>query len=111
MAFTHWTASSVSPEKSAGRAALISVMLMVVDIGFAGGGWEWVGRRLWQWDCGWGVAVVNGVVVDTMGDAVVTRGMIGGKGLVTVMLGCKLEGGNEAMRLGSEGRNTELAKY
>ena len=36
MASTHWIASSVSPEKSAGRAALTSVMLVVVDMGLAG---------------------------------------------------------------------------
>ena len=37
MAFIHQMAFSVSPEESAGRAALIS-MVLVVDIGFAGGG-------------------------------------------------------------------------
>ena len=31
-------ASSVSPEKSAGSAAFISVVLVVVDIGLTGGG-------------------------------------------------------------------------
>ena len=37
MAFIHQMASLVSPEKSVGRAALILVVLVVVDIGFAGG--------------------------------------------------------------------------
>ena len=61
MAFTHWTASLVFLEKSAGRAALISVLLVVVDVGFAGGGVGLAGG------CGDGTvgggAVVNGVVV------------------------------------------------
>ena len=38
MAFTHWIASSVSPEKSSGRASLTTVVLVVVDMGFIGGG-------------------------------------------------------------------------
>ena len=42
---------------------------------------------------------------------VVTRGVTGGKGLVTGMLGCRLEGDREAMCLGGEGRNAGLAVY
>ena len=44
MAFIQQTASSVSPEKSTGSAALISAVLVVVDIGFAGvvQGWQGV---------------------------------------------------------------------
>ena len=71
IAFIQWTASSVSPEKSAGSAALISVVLVVVDVGFAGGGAGLAGS------CGSGIvggsAVVNevveagGLVVDTAG--------------------------------------------
>ena len=84
MAFTHQTASSVSPEKSVGRAALISVVLVVVDMGFAGGGGGLAGG------CGGGImgggAVVDGVVVGTTEDTMVTRGMTGGKGLVPGML-------------------------
>ena len=38
MAFTHWIVSSVSPEKTSGRASLTVLVLVVVDIGFAGGG-------------------------------------------------------------------------
>ena len=38
MAFTQQIVSSVSPKKSVESAALISVMLVVVDIGFTGGG-------------------------------------------------------------------------
>ena len=94
MAFIHWTASSVSPEKSVGRAALISVVL--VDIGFAGGGGGLTGV--------WG-----GGTVDE--GAVVARGVTGGKGLVTGMLGSELEGGNGVMCLGGEGREAGLAVY
>ena len=43
MAFIHWMAFSVSPEKSAGRATLISAMLVMVDIGFAGSGGGLIG--------------------------------------------------------------------
>ena len=50
-------------------------------------------------------------VVDTTGDAVVTREVTGGKGLVTGTLDCELEGGNEEMHLGGEGRNAGLAVY
>ena len=38
MVFTHWLASSVSPEKFSGRASLTVLVLVVVDMGFAGGG-------------------------------------------------------------------------
>ena len=41
----------------------------------------------------------------------VTRGVTGGKGLVTGMLGSELEGGNGAMHLGGEGREAGLAIY
>ena len=37
MAFTHRIVSSVSPEKTSGRASLIGLVLVVVDIGLAGG--------------------------------------------------------------------------
>ena len=87
----------------------------MVDIGFAGGGVGLAGG------CGGGTvgegAVVNevveagGLAVDTAGDAVATRGVTGGKGLVTGMLGCELEGGRKAMHLGDEGRNAGLAVY
>ena len=109
MALTYQTASLVSPEKLAGKAALISVVLVVVDIGFAGGGGGLAGG------CGSGIVggdtVVDGVVVGMTGGVVVTRGVTGGKGLVTGMLGCELEGGSRAMRLGGEGRDAGLAVY
>ena len=109
MAFTHWTASSVSPKKSVGRATLISVVLVVVDIGFASGGGGLAGG------CGGGTAgggtVVDGMVVDITGGAVVTRRVTGGKGLVIEMLGCELEGGSGAMCLDGKGRDAGLAVY
>ena len=92
MAFIQQIASSVSPEKSTGSAALISAVLVVVDIGFAGGGAGLAGG------CGGGT-VDEGAVINE----VVTRGVTGGKGLVTGMLGCRLEDGREAMHLGGEG--------
>ena len=114
IAFIQQTASLVSPEKSAESAALILAVLVVVDIGFAGGGAGLAGGS-GSWTIG-GSAVVNEVVkagelvVDTAGDAVVTRGVTGGKELVTGTLGGEL-GGREVMCLGGEGRDAGLAVY
>ena len=109
MAFIQQTASLVSPEKSAGSAALISAVLVVVDIGFAGGGAGLAGG------CNGGIvdksAVVKEEAVDAVGGTVVIRGVTGGKGLITGMLGCELEAGREAMHLGGEGRDAGLAVY
>ena len=84
MMFTHQIASSVSPEKSVGRAALTSVVLVVVDMGFAGGGGGLAGG------CGGGTVgggmMVNEVVVDVAEGVMATRGVTGGSGLVTGML-------------------------
>ena len=74
MASIHLMASSDSLEKCSGRAALISEVFVVVDIGFAGGGLMVVEKR-------------NGVVIGTTDDMVVTRGVTGGRGLVTGLLG------------------------
>ena len=41
----------------------------------------------------------------------ITKGMTGGKGLVTGILDCELEGGKGAMHLGGEGRDAGLAVY
>ena len=107
MAFTHWTASLVFPEKSAGRAALISVVLVVVDMGFAGGGGGLAGG------CGGGAvgggAKINGTVVGTTEDTVVTKGATGGSGLVMGILGWEPEGGNGVLRLGGKGSEAGLA--
>ena len=108
MAFTHWTASPVSPEKSAGRATLISAVLVVVNIGLAGGGGLTGG-------CGGGTVgggtVINEVVIDTTGCTIVTRGVTGGSELVTGILGWEPEGGNGVLHLGGEGSNTGLTVY
>ena len=74
MASIHLMASSDSPEKCSGRAALISEVFVVVDIGFVDGGLTVVEKR-------------NGVVVGMIDDVVVTRGVTGGRGLVTGLLG------------------------
>ena len=115
MAFIQQTVSSVSPEKSAGSAALISVVVVVVDIGFIGGGAGLAG------DCGGGTVdegivvkeevEVVGLAVDVVGGTVVTRGVTGSKGLVTGTLGCEFEGGRVAMCLGGEGRDAGLTMY
>ena len=75
-------------------ATLISAVLVVVNIGFIGGG-AGLAKGCGGWAVG-GDAVINkvvkagGLVVDMARDAVVTRGVTGGKGLVTGTLGCKL---------------------
>ena len=85
MAFTHWLASSVSPEKISGRASLTVLVLVVVDMGFVGGGTGLAGG------CNRGTVVggakIDGVVVGMTEDTVVTKGMTGGNGLVTGILG------------------------
>ena len=61
MMFTHRLASSVSPEKISGRASLTVLVLVVVDMGFAGGGTGLAGG------CNGGIVVggakIDGVVV------------------------------------------------
>ena len=109
MAFTHQIASSVSPEKSSGRASLTMVVLMMVDMGFAGGGGGLAGG------CGGGTVIegvkMDGMVVDTMEDMVVTKGVTGGNGLVTGLLGWEPEGGNGVVCLGGEGSDAGLTVY
>ena len=114
MVFTHWITSSVSPEKGSGRASLIMVVLVVVDMGFIGGRGGLAGG------CGGGTvgggAVVKGVKIDgtvvgTMEDMVVTKGVTGGNGLVTGILGWEPEGGNGVVCLGGEGSDAELTVY
>ena len=85
MASIHRMASSDSPEKCSGRAALISAVLVVVDMGFVGG------RAGLAGGCDGGTVVevekINVVVAGTIGDMVGTKGVIGGSGLVTGLLG------------------------
>ena len=115
MTFTQWTASSVSPEKSEGSAALILAVLVVVDIGFVGGGAGLAGGCSGE-TVGGGAVVTGGVGGGRLDggateDTVVTRGMTGGRGLVTGTLGGEFEGGREAMHLGGKGRDAGLAEY
>ena len=83
MAFTHQIASSVSPEKTSGRAFLTVLVLVVVDMGFAGGGTRLVGGC----DGGAEGVKIDGVVIGMTEDTVVTKGVTGGNGLVTGILG------------------------
>ena len=101
MVFTHQIASSVSPEKTSGRAFLTVLVLVVVDIGFTGGGTGLAGG------CDGGTvnegAKIDGVVIGTIEDTVVTRRVTGGSGLVAGILGWEPEGGNVVLCLGGEG--------
>ena len=94
MVFTHWIVSSVSPEKTLGRASLTVLVLVVVDIGFAGGGTGLVGG------CDGGTtdkgAKIDGVVAGTTEDTVVTKGVTGGNGV---------------LHLGGEGSDAGLTVY
>ena len=102
--FTQQIASSVSSEKSAGRAALTLVVLVVVNMGFVDGGGGLVGG------CGGGTvggdAVVNEMVVDVTQNTEVTRGVTGGRGLAW-----ELEGGSAMKHLGGKGNDVGLAVY
>ena len=85
------------------------LVLVVVDMGSAGGG----GALAGSWGGGTvdGGAKINGVVVGTTGDTVVTKWVTGGSGLVTGTLGWKLEDGNGALHLGGEGSDAGLTVY
>ena len=56
-------------------------------------------------------AKIDGVVIGTTEDTVVTKGVTGGNGLVTGTLGWELEGGNGVLHLGGEGSNAGLTVY
>ena len=114
MAFTHQIAFSVSPEKGSGRASLTMVVLVVVDMGFIGGGGGLAGG------CGGGTVgggamikgvKIDGTVVGTTEDTVVTKGVTGGNGLVTGILGWEPEGGSGVVCLGGEGSDAGLTVY
>ena len=109
MAFTHWMVSSVSPEKTSGRASLTVLVLVVVDMGFAGGGTGLAGG------CDEGTVVggakIDGVVIGTTEGTVVTKGVTGGNGLVAGILGWEPEGGSGVVRLGGEGSDAGLTVY
>ena len=107
IASIHLMASSDSPEKCSGRAALISAVLVVVDMGFASGGL--IG--------GWGGAVggcwTGGTVVDAAavtGGFRVIRGVTGGKGFVIEATVWGL-GGRGVACFGGKGKDTGLTVY
>ena len=85
------------------------LVLVVVDLGFAGGGTGLTGG------CDGGAVVggakIDGVVVGTMEGTVVTKGVTGGNGLVTGILGWEPEGGSGVIRLGGEGSDAGLTVY
>ena len=56
-------------------------------------------------------AKIDGTVVGTTEDTVVTKGVTGGSGLVTGMLGWESEGGNGVLRLGGDGSDAGLTVY
>ena len=109
MAFTHWMASLVSPEKTSGRASLTVLVLVVVDMGFPGGGTGLAGG------CGGrtvvGGAKIDGMVIGTTEGTVVTKGVTGGSRLVAGILGWEPEGGSGVVHLGGEGSDAGLAVY
>ena len=76
IASIHRMASSDSPEKCLGRAALISAVLAVVDMGFAGG--RLTGGFGLTGGCDGGAVVekIDKVVVGTTEGVVVTRGVM-----------------------------------
>ena len=59
------------------------------------------------------VSVLNPVVSlsTCITGTVVTKGMTGGRGLVTEILGWEPEGGNGVLRLGGEGSDAGLTVY
>ena len=109
IAFTHQIASLVSSEKTSGRVSLTMLVLVVVDIGFTGGGTGLAGG------CNGGIvdggAKIDGIVIGTIEDTVVTKGVTGGRGLVAGILGCEPEGGNGVLCLGGEGSDAGLTVY
>ena len=85
------------------------LVLVVVDMGFVGGGTGLAGG------CDGGTVVggakINGVVVGTTEGTVVTKGVTGGNGLVTGILGWEPEGGSGVVCLGGEGSDAGLTVY
>ena len=54
---------------------------------------------------------MDGMVVGTTEDTVVTKGVTGGNGLVTGILGWEPEGGSGVVHLGGEGSDAGLTVY
>lgn len=111
MDFIQQRAFLVFPEKSAGRAALTSAVLVVVDIGFTGVGTGLAGGG-GNGAVGGGAVVTGGIKGRGLaGGAMVTRGLTGGNELVTGMVGWGFEGGRGVMCLDGKGKNAGLAVY
>ena len=108
IASIHWMASSDSPEKCSGRAALISAVLVVVDMGFTGGGLTgaWGGGTVGG--CWTGGAVVD--ATNATGGFRVVKGMTGGKGFIVGVMVWEL-GGRGVAHLGGKGKDAGLAVY
>ena len=85
--------------------------LVVVDMGFIGGGT--VGGLAGVCGCGTVVkgAKMDGTIVGTTEDMVVTKGVTGGNGLVTGILGWEPEGSSGVVHLGGEGSDAGLTVY
>ena len=85
------------------------LVLVVVDMGFTGGGTGLAGG------CDGGTVVggakIDGVVIGMIEDTVVTKGVTGGNGLVTGILGWEPEGGSGVVHLGGEGSDAGLTVY
>ena len=107
MASIHRMASSGSPEKCSRRAALISVVLVVVDMGFTGGGLTggWGGPAGGCWTGGTPI----GIAVMTGGFRVI-RGVTGGKGFVAGATVWEL-GGRGVARFSGESKDAGLTVY
>ena len=58
-----------------------------------------------------GGAKIDGVVVGMTEGTVVTKGVTGGSGLITGILGLGPEGGSGVVRLGGEGSDAGLTVY
>ena len=99
--------SSDSPEKCSGRAALISMVLMVVDMEFTGGGlvggWGGITGGCWTED-----AVAD--VVTATGGFRAVKGVTGGKGFIAGVMVWEL-GGRGVARFGGEGKDAGLTVY
>ena len=83
------------------------LVLVVVDMGIAGGGTGLAGGC----DGGTVGAKIDGVVVGTTEGTVVTTGVTGGSRLVIGILGWEPEGGSGVVRLGGEGSDAGLTVY
>ena len=107
MASIHLMASLDSPEKCSGRAALISEVFVVVDMGFADGGLTggWGGTT-----GGCGMGVVEADVVIATGGFRLVRGVTGGKGLIVGATVWEL-GGRGVAHFGGEGKDAGLTVY